>query len=163
MEKEWNIEQGQKRCASCEKEFAQEQEYFSLLFRGEGTFVRKDFCTDCWKGPDESAFSFWKTRMPVQEEKPKEFIDVDVIFDFFRNLGRTPDREKENFRYILALILMRKRKLKFESAAEVDGVETLTLREAATKNVFHVKNPRLTGDEIDTVTEKIGEILNMDL
>ena len=163
MEKEWGIESSLKRCASCGKEFQEEEQYFSEIYDSDGGFLRKDFCPACWKGPDEKSYSFWKTRVPPKEQKPEKFIDLDVIFDFFEKIGGAVEREKENFRFILALVLMRKRKLKLESSKREEGQEFLILRETGTKNTFHVKNPGMAEEEVENVTEKVGQILNMDL
>lgn len=163
MEKEWTIEKSLNKCSSCAKEFDQKQEYFSQIFDSGGVFVRKDFCLACWKGPDASAYSFWRTRAAVKEEKPKRFIDLGIILDFFKKLGSSEEKAKVNFRYILALVLMRKRKLKFEGAKTENNSEILTLQEAGTDNLFSVKNPKLTEQELNSITQQVGQILNMDL
>jgi len=163
LEKEWKIEGSLKRCVVCGKEFQEKDEYFSEIYDSEGGFLRKDFCVACWKGPEEKGYSFWKTRIAPKEQKPKRFIDLDVIFDFFEKLADSDEREKETFRYILALVLMRKRRLKFEGTSREADAEVLILREAATKNIFHVKNPELNEGELEAITGKVGQILNMDL
>jgi hypothetical protein len=163
LQKEWEIEKSLNKCDSCGKEFAEKEEYFSEIYEAEGGFARKDFCPSCWQGPSEKRFSFWKTRLPEKEEKPKKFIDMNVIFDFFERLADAHEKDKENFRYILALVLMRKRKLKFEGTKREETGEFMILREAGTKHTYNVKNPGLTEEEVGGLTEKIGEILNMDL
>jgi len=163
---DWNIQQPNRECCACGKEFEEGELYFSALFdTGEG-FDRKDHCPTCWEtaGAQKQAFSFWKTHAPTKQEDRKLFVDNDLLFDFFLRLseekGQQPDH-KTKFRYILALILMRKRKLRFVDVVRDNAAEHLILRCPKEDRRFKVLDPGLTEEEADTVKDDLSQILSI--
>ncbi len=165
---DWNISRSLRRCSSCEKEFAEEEGYYSALYDTGADFERKDFCSGCWAQQDaphrKLAFSFWKTEVPKADEPRKVFVDDAVIFDFFQRLAAEEDQPiKRNFRYILGLMLMRKKLLKFKDVAREDGKEYLILRRSRTQEEHRVLNPQLTDEEMDQVKNELTTILETEV
>ena len=162
---DWNISRSQRRCSKCEKEFAEEEEYFSALFDAGATFERKDFCPACWTDTTKPAFfSFWKTEIPKPEQQKKLFVDDSVIFDFFRKLADDEaEPAKRNFRYILALMLMRKKVLKFKDVAREHDKEYIVLRRSRTQEEHRVLNPQLTEAEMEQVKLELTKILETEV
>ena len=163
MPEDWPIVRGEKRCASCDKEFDYEENYWSALYDRGTEFQRLDFCTTCWQGDTSEMFSFWATRVPPKEEKRKLLVDDDVLMDFFQRLEGATDELKINFRYILSLVLMRRRLLKFADVRRTDDGEFLVMRMGAEKTEYEVLNPQLDEEKITRVTEEVGKILNVRL
>ncbi len=162
---DWNIAKSLHRCSSCDKEFTEEEPYFSALFDAEAEFERKDFCTACWDtAGHEAAFSFWRTEVPKPDEPRRVFVDDNVIFDFFLRLAAEEDQPlRRNFRYILGLMLMRKKKLKFKDVVRQDGKEYLVLRRSRTKEEHRVLNPQLTDEEAEQVRQELTQILETEV
>jgi len=160
---EWRILRGEKRCTLCQKPFEEKENYYSALYDRKTTFERLDFCTACWKGETAEMFSFWQTRTPMKDEKRKLLVDDDVLLDFFRRLEGAEDELKVNFRYILALVLMRRKILKFTDVKRGEGSETLVLTLPKEKATFEVRNPQLDEEKIVRVTEEVGKILNVQI
>jgi len=169
---EWEIQKSNTKCSGCEKQFEQGEEYHSALYDEGEQFSRKDFCGECWTNiRPEEAFSFWKTRVPTREEQRKLLVDDDVLLEFFLRLTaeqsqpadaeETAAQHKVNFRYILALVLMRKRILRFEDIIREDGKEYLVLRYPREKTDFKVLDPGLAEEEIETVKDDLSQILNV--
>lgn len=163
MPDDWPIVRGEKQCASCGREFQEEEDYFSALFDRKTAFERLDYCTACWKGDSEEMFSFWQTRVPRREERKKLLLDDNVLLDVFHRLEGATDELKLNFRYILALVLMRKKILKFKEVRRTDAGEFLLLEMSKAKTTFDVLNPQLDEEKIGQVTEEVGKILNVQL
>ena len=165
---DWDIAKSERRCASCDKEFSEEEPYYSALYDTAGEFERKDFCTDCWAAPDaphrDRAFSFWKTEIPKPDQPRKLFVDDAVILDFFKRLAAEEDQPvKRNFRYILGLMLMRKKALKFKDVVRDNGKEYLILRRSRTKEEHRVLNPGLTDEEMLEVKAQLTQILETEV
>ena len=103
-------------------------------------------------GEPLAMFSFWKTTVPVPEQKKKLLVDDSVLVDVFGRMEGKHEPSEIRFRFVLALILMRKRLLKYEGmrregrAGEIGGVADGAPRggEAAVQ----VVNPRLTEEQI---------------
>jgi hypothetical protein len=165
---DWNISRSQRRCSKCDKEFAEAEAYYSALYDTGADFERKDFCPGCWSAPDgsprERAFSFWKTEVPKAEEHKKVFVDDAVIFDFFQRLaGEEEQGVKRNFRYILGLMLMRKKVLKFKDVVREGDREYLVLRRSRTQEEHRVLDPKLTEQEMEDVKNELTQILETEV
>ncbi len=160
---EWEIAKSQHQCSTCQGPFQELQEYYSALYEVGDTFQRKDFCITCWKGPADDMFSFWKTQVPAKEAKPKKFVDDDVIIDFFRRLEGATEDLKINFRYILALVLMRKKLVRFEGTRRDPSGEFLKVKLRGEDTVQEVFNPNMTPEMMQQVTVEVGRILNVQL
>ena len=78
-------------------------------------------------------------------------------------LENETEDEKVNFRFVLTLILMRKRKLKYDSSKTEDGREIWTLRVTGENRMVEVINPNLTEDKITELSSQMGQILQVDL
>lgn len=165
---DWDIAESERRCATCDREFVEGDAYFSALYEAAGAFLRKDFCPACWEEPENpdrgQPFSFWKTEVPREEEPKKVFVDDHVIFDFFRQLADEDDvPAKRNFRYILGLMLMRKKKLKLRDVERRDGNEYLVLRRSRSKELHRVLDPKLSEEELEQVKAKLTQILETEV
>lgn len=62
----------------------------------------------------ERLFSFWKTTVSDCRAKRKIFVDDDVLMNLFRRLADEDDPQRVAFRFVLGLILMRKKYLRYD-------------------------------------------------
>jgi hypothetical protein len=127
--------------------------------REGGKFVRQDFAGEAWTGPPTGAFSFWMARVPAQDESRRPRIDDELLMDCFQRLKGQTEPDRINFRYVLALLLMRRKRLKFEDARLDGDQEILRLRCARSREVHEVVNPRLTEQEMAAVQEEVFKVL----
>jgi hypothetical protein len=91
------------------------------------------------------------------------FINDEMLMSFFERLGEETDQEKINFRFVLTLVLMRKRKLKYLSDAIRDGKEIWHMRVAGQGREVTVVNPHLSEDQIDELSLHMGQIMQVDI
>lgn len=137
--------------------------FYAVLFDGPDGFVRQDYSVEAWTEPPENAFCFWKSQVPKKGQKKKNVIvDNGVLIDFFERLTGEPEPVKVQFRFVLALMLMRKRLLRYEETHDVDGDETWTMTLTTDDSAHEVVNPHLQDDEIDAVSEQLTAILHGD-
>jgi len=134
-------------------------------------FVRIDFCEKCWaEGKRPTAgevFSFWKTVVPEPQQKKKLLVDDNVLMDVFQRMEERTEPQEIRFRFVLALILMRKRLLKYEGmepvAAEAEALspspEVWRMLPRGGEASVHVINPHLTADQITEVSQQLSAIL----
>ena len=147
---DWNITKSRHQCV-CGRQFAEGEAFVAALFEESGEFVRRDYCPACWEPirAKGSYFSFWRAVVPQKEEKRRLFADTNVLLDFFLRLEQETEDQKRQFFYLLGLILMRKKLLKFDDLERADGQEFLLLRYAREDRVVRVPNPRLTEEQIE--------------
>ena len=131
---------------------------------------RIDVSPEAWPGFDHGRLlGFWQTVMPQPEQKAKKlFVDDDVLCTLFERLADTSEPAKINFRFVLGLILMRKRMLIYETTrheqtTEGSDKELWTVRFKGRDDRLDLLNPRLTEEQVGEVSQQLGEILNEEL
>ena len=82
---------------------------------------------------------------------------------FFERLATEAEQEKINFRFVMALVLMRRRRLKYDSTKQQEGKEIWCLRIAGDKQIVEVINPHLDDEQVKQLSTQIGQILRTDL
>ncbi|GAN34542.1 MAG: hypothetical protein DYG83_16400 [Candidatus Brocadia sp. AMX2] len=158
---EWEIKKSSNGCLFCNKEFSEDEEYYSALFDENNTFLRKDFCTPCWnKGKEGGPFSFWKTKVPKKDKPVQTFINTEVLLDMFMRLEGNNETHQRNLRYVLALYLIRKKVFKLKSFKRENGEEIITLYYPKEDREFDVFNSNLKEEEIEAITSEMIQLLN---
>ena len=156
---DYQIQANTRRCAITGRELLPGDQFYSVLLDEGGKFIRQDFSREAWPGPPPSAFSFWTGRVPRGEANRRPRIDDDLLLDCFCRLEGQTQPDRVNFRYVLALLLMRRKRLKFEEA-RIDGEsETLFLRCPRSGAHYQAVNPRLTEEQMATVQEEVFKVL----
>jgi len=151
-------------------------------------FVRVDYCEKCWgegKRPQASSgavmFSHWKTVVPVPQEKKRLLVDDSVLVDLFQRMEGRTEPQEVRFRFVLALILMRKRLLKYEGmegnsefgiqnseltadaqsagSASAPPQEVWLMKLRGTEAPIKIVNPHLTAEQISEVSGQLSSIL----
>lgn len=128
-------------------------------------FERVDVSLDAWPTFERSdVLAFWQTIMPSpQAVKKKLFVDDQVLCELFERLSTATEAAKLNFRFVLGLILMRKRMIVYEST-RIDGESEIWQVRFKGKDVMlDLLNPRLDEQQVAEVSQQLGEILNEEL
>jgi hypothetical protein len=105
----------------------------------------------------------WQTVMPQAEQKKKVFVDDQVLCELFERLGTATEPAKLSFRFVLGLILMRKRMIVYESSRMEDEKEVWSVRFKGREDRLDLVNPRLDEQQVQDVSRQLGEILNEEL
>jgi hypothetical protein len=160
---EWEIDKPLGQCYGTGRKIGYGEEYFGALVETEEGLQRRDFCTDYWEKQKPDVFCYWRTKLPRPGEKKQRFVDDDVLTAFFERLADESEQEKVNFRFVLALILMRRRRLKYDSSELEDDREIWRLRITGDKEIVEVINPHLDDEQIEQLSSQMGQILQADL
>lgn len=163
MQTEWNVEHRAGRCAATGRELGEGEEFYTVLFAEGESLRRVDVSLEAWTGPPDGAYCFFKSRVPPREKRRRLLVDNDVLVNFFLRLADEAEPARVRFRFVLALILMRKRLLKYEGSVAENGVETWLMAMGKEREVHRVVNPRLTDDQIAGVSEQLSAILHSDV
>ena len=160
---QWEVSKPAGRCCGTDKKIEYGQEYFAALVETEQGLQRRDFCTDYWQSRQPDVFCYWKSRLPHPNQKKQIFVDESMLMAFFERLEHEKEQEKINFRFVLALVLMRKRRLKYDSSGIEADRETWRLRIVGSKELVEVINPHLDQEQIEQLSSQIGQILQVEL
>ncbi len=160
---EWEINKPLGQCCGTGRKIAYGEEYFATLVQTEQGLERRDFCSDYWQSEKPDVFCYWRTKLADPHEKKQIFVDDEMLMVFFERLANETDEEKINLRFVLALILMRKRRLKYDSSRTEDDKEIWHLRVVGDDEFVDVVNPHLAENQIEQLSSQISVILQVDL
>ncbi len=149
-------------CAATQRTLQPGDQFYAVLFDTPGGFERRDYSVAAWENPPENYFSYWKSHVPQKQEKKRLFVNNDVMVDLMLRLADRDEEVKQHFRFVLSLILMRKRLLKYEQTVHEDGVEYWHMRLKRDQSIQAIVNPRMTDDQIAAVSAELGAILHGD-
>jgi hypothetical protein len=156
---DYQIQPNTRRCAASGRELQPGERYYSVLAEEGGKFVRKDYAGDAWQGPPPGAFGFWAGRVPPPQGKRRQPIDDDVLLDCLQRLEGQEEPGRVKFRYVAALLLLRRRRLRLEGVRQDGPQEVLEFRCPRTGARHRVVNPCLQDDEIAAVQEDVFQAL----
>ncbi len=123
---DYNIHRTTRRCASTGRALEEGEEFFTALFVEGAELVRKDYAREAWQGPPEGTLGWWKARIPRKEDTKARLAPDEVLLQLFHELEEQP--QKQDLRFVLALLLVRRRLLKWEEPERNDdGHEVLVL------------------------------------
>lgn len=148
------------QCSVSGRAFQEGEEFYSVVVETPEGFQRRDISVGCWEGPPEDVVCHFKTRLPLKEQPSRTFVDDEVLINFFLRLADSEEPLKERFRFVLSLILMRKRLLKYGRTIRRDGREYWEMRMMRDKSLHQVFNPSMNDAEIEGVTGELGAILH---
>lgn len=163
MPTEYEVSRTGGQCGTCGRAFAEGEEFTSVVLEAKEGFARRDVCLSCWREPPPEAVCFFKTRLAKKEKSRKAFVDDEVLIDFFVRLADAEEPHKQRFRFVLSLILLRKRLVKYERTIREDLREFWEMRLMRDKSLHRVYNPALADAEIEELTRELSAILRRDV
>jgi hypothetical protein len=139
--------------------------FMAALRETPAGFERIDVALDAWPQFDRAnILAHWQTVMPRAEQKKKVFVDDQVLCELFERLGSATEPNKLNFRFVLGLILMRKRMIVYEDTrVNGDGREIWCVRFKGREDRLDLLNPKLDESQVHEVSTQLGQILNEEL
>lgn len=159
MASDWDIKSRSHACSRTGRGFEEGERFYTVLTRqGEG-FIREDLCEEAWRQRNDNIqpFSFWQSKYEPPAPAPPEPLPKDDAEALLRALVRENDPARRNARYVLALMLERKRLL---HPLESNDPGMLVYEHAATGETIVIENPRLGLDQIPDVQREVGELLS---
>lgn len=163
MANDYEISRASGKCAATGRAFNENEFYYAALFESGEGFERRDYSVEAWSGPPENCFCYWKGRVPPREKKPTTIvIDNSILMNLFSRLEDDSSPMRQKFRFVLALLLMRKRLLRFEQAIRNENQEYWQVRVVQEQSIQQVLNPHLSEQEIEQLSAQLTAILSGD-
>lgn len=166
--KQYEIARSSYRCNDCQRELAVQEEFVAAVQQDEQEedLLRQDYCLDCWGRRTEQGrevLGFWRTRVPAPQAKKKLLVDDELLIGFFQRLQDTDSESMLQFRFVLALILMRKRLLIYDGMEKDGASEFWLMHLRGSTDRTRVLDPHLDQDKIAQVSQHLGQILEAEL
>ncbi len=99
-------------CVATELTIQPGEVYYSVLLLQGAEMARLDYRAEAWKGPPEDSFGWWRSRVPTTNGAKAQLAPRDVLLNLLVELAELP--AETEFRYVLALVLLRRRLLRLE-------------------------------------------------
>src|SRR5690242_20133145 len=130
------------KCAVSGTDIVAGQKFMAALRETPAGFERVDVSLEAWPQFDrKDVLALWQTTMPKHEQKKKVFVDDQVLCELFERLADATEPAKLNFRFVLGLILMRKRMIIYENTRHEDGKEIWSVRFKGREDKLDLVNP----------------------
>ena len=165
----WDIGRFTGQCAATGEPLSPgKQQVVALVEREDdpsAPLVRMDFSEAGWNSParPKGVIAFWKATVPEPGEKKRGFVDDQTLLDLFERLGGDDRIHRVRFRFVLMLLLVRKKLLRVTGTSSESGVETwhvLPKGAVEGESPLAVTNPKLDEAAMKEVTDKLGEVLD---
>lgn len=134
--------------------------------------VRRDVLAEAWDegGRPDRVLCYWRTSVPAANEE-KRPLDEGLLLDLLKGLAEETDPARDDLRLVLALVLLRRRRLRFVDRVPVTTSETSRrgAREERWKLehrpadgepwTVEVLTRRLSDEESREVADELGRLL----
>jgi len=155
---DWKIHRREGRCSACAQEFQEGQPFYSLLFFAGDALAREDRCEACFQAPAEGGdVLYWRTHHQV-DRRARFAVDFEAIEELFLALeGRTEGRLCE-LRYLMALLLLRKKRLKLVGVRRHPTGESMCLRRPRRVEEFEVAVFELDAERAQALKAELARV-----
>ncbi len=113
---EWKLQRRTSACRACDRPFEEGARHASVLAVVGEELAREDLCEACWdaRAPAADRELFWWFPRHAAERKKTVSLDLEMLERLFLALEPRPERAVRELRYLICLLLLRKRRLKVE-------------------------------------------------
>src|SRR5262249_55453180 len=118
-----------------------------------------EFCLDCLPPELPIALASWRTRRPQPAAKRTHAFDREAVLGFLQRLGEPDSPQKVQFRFVLALLLWRKKVLKFDGSQPDGAGELWNFRLPVSGEKYAVERPDLDEEEIESLSAQLEQLL----
>lgn len=136
---DWRLRCRQSSCSTCEGAFAAGDRHASVLSLCGDDFTREDVCAVCWDARVSGAdVFFWFTRHAADRRAVQ--LDLATLEQLFVQLETRSEQKLCEVRYLLCLLLMRKRRIKLDRIVRGgDAGESMIVHRPRRKESLHVR------------------------
>ena len=161
----FNVSRPGGKCAISGVDIAPGDAFMAMVRETPAGLERLDVSEAEWPNVDHAdALAYWRAVMPKPDAvKKKPFVDDETLVTLFERLAEAEDPNKIHFRFVLGLILMRKRLLVYEASEHLRGHDVWVVRRKGSDARFTLRNPHLTEEQVTAVSTQLGQIMNEEL
>jgi hypothetical protein len=151
-------------CAVSARAISPGEKYFAAVRETPVGIERLDISPECWGSFAKSdLLAYWQTIMPKADQKKKLLVDDEVLCTLFERLADAAEPVKIHFRFVLGLILMRRRLVIYEETRHDDGKDIWIVRMKGKDQRLELVDPKMNEQQVAEVSGQLGQILNEEL
>jgi hypothetical protein len=158
---DWNIKNRSDACMATGRPFVEGEIFHAALYREGDGFRRADYSEEAWQAKEgeegtERPFSSWRSRFEPPAPPPPEPLPRDDAEGMLRRLLDSPDPSHANARYLLAVMLERKKVLRHRPSPDAS---LLVYEHASTGETLVIPDPGLSLSDLAAVQEEVSTLL----
>lgn len=162
----WSIKARAHKCSITGRKFQLGELFHTAIFPHpeESGYLRMDFCDEAWNDREDqfkTPFSFWQSHYepPVAEVKV-EVVTKESAEEILSRLIEEDAEHTENARYILALMLERK-KLLIETDTQQTPTSTLRIyQHRHSKEIYIIRDPNISLNQLESIQTEVSDLLD---
>lgn len=164
MAEQWRIGRGNRTCFLSGEEIPPGESFYSALVEDGDDFQRRDFAVAAWPDAEKGEFfSYWKNKPRPEKGGPaKRKIDYERLLSFFDELADAAEPRRRLFRYVLALILSRRRILRLDATRRTAEGEALVLFDRRISGAIELNAPEATPEQLAEVETSLADLFDYD-
>lgn len=149
-----------KICAGTGEPLVPGSRIHSVLVDRDHEQVRLDYSEAGWNGPPEGTLGHWRCIVPEPVASGPKPLDTEALFRFFEESAEDQNPTQEKFRYVVALLLLQKRRLQLEGSRKDGEIEYLLLIGSRSEGPFEVRDQHLAPEEIQQLQSDLNAHLS---
>lgn len=131
-------------------------------------FVRLDFTEQTWSqgARPKGLVCFWRTTAPEPDQKRRLLVDDDTLLELFDRMEGDDRPQRVAYRWLLCLILLRKKLLRHVRVDREGGQEWWLVRKRGAADdlpPIKVLNPQIRDEDLQELAEHLGEVMQSEL
>ena len=155
---QWSFHHRLAECKACSRPFQDGERHPSGLRFEAGELCRDDFCDGCWPESEGDMLIWWYTHHRTAPQKRTLKLDLEALETLFLKLAEVDTEPARELRYLLCLLLMRKRRLKLERVRRGRDGESLVVRRPRRKDAHDVPVFDFEPARIEALRGRLQEI-----
>ena len=162
----WSIKARAHQCAITEVKFIDQQDFYTAIYPDPESsgYLRMDFSLEAWpERPEElqKPFSFWKNTYEASViEAKEEVVTKESAEELLSRLIEEDQEHTENARYILAIMLERKKLLKETDKQQTPNGILRIYEHRKSGEIYIVLDPNIPLDQVEHVQKEVSELLD---
>lgn len=151
-----------RRCTASGRDLKTGERFFGVLVADGPKLARQDFAIDHWPGPPPQAVAYWVGQIPASDVPRRPAFDDELLLQCFRQLDGTDDPAQLNFRFVVTLLLLRRKRLRIEDEIVDAGGSIMIVCDTKSNDRSQVRNPRLTAEDLRAAQDEVFRLLGWD-
>ena len=157
---DFDVQRFTRRCAASGRELRAGETYFSVLKREGSEMIRLDYAADAWNGAPDDAIGVWKGRIPDPSSTKVHWAPNDVMLDYLEKLEADPSRI--DTRYVLALLLLRRRVLRWDDTEETERHRVMVMDCPRKEKQYRIIEAGPSPERVQTIQAELAQLLFAD-
>ncbi|MEX2140032.1 MAG: hypothetical protein WD894_12275 [Pirellulales bacterium] len=154
---DYDIHRSTRHCAKTGRELKPGETFYSVLTTSGAEVVREDFSNEAWEGPPDNALGWWKSHLPSSDARKMHWAPNDVMLDLFEDFAEQPGQA--DMRYVLALLLIRRRVLRLEDTEHNESEETMVLYCPRREAEYRVPATPPSDERVSEIQQELARLL----